>query len=537
MRFVLYGMPCAGKTTVLQALGDKLEIINGSDWLNRYAGGRFSDLTKEQKKEARIKYTEYLASLKEDILSDGHYAFEEEVVFTPADGEIYDVFLYLYCEPELLWSRMQDSDKNRRFSALSVENLSRWQSFEIENLRRECHSRKKDFYVIPWEKNCTAYMREFIMHIRQGFSACKMGEEICDKIRTWYPTPCALNIVDGDKTYLKQDSFRVCSDDAKTTIFDGDFYTGYQSWLFERETAGLSYHYEKLGQCSVNELLTERLDLEKSVILSSGVTSIWKRISELHKIPHVIASPLISADTKYYTVRLLMEYGYEITAFGDSKTDVYMLLAAKKGCFCIGDRLSGSVKNFDLSGIELLYEKTPYILSEDETYSIQSLTDICKSNSGISGNRLAAAHFALGQTLGLEIRKKFPNVNTAVLVLERGGRFFGDGLYTSFGGRFYPVNPKSGEFPNVNCERVVIVDSVINTGNSILETIGKLEQEIPSVNICIATNVIQKEAIQKLKAYKIFAIRVSENKFVGAKLSRQNGNKGPDTADRLYNLI
>ena len=76
MKFALYGMPCAGKTTLLNALDSRIHIVNGSAWLNKYTDGNFSRLPENEKVEWRIKYTEYLAGITDEhIISDGHYAF------------------------------------------------------------------------------------------------------------------------------------------------------------------------------------------------------------------------------------------------------------------------------------------------------------------------------------------------------------------------------------------------------------------------------------------------------------------------------
>ena len=91
---------------------------------------------------------------------------------------------------------------------------------------------------------------------------------------------------------------------------------------------------------------------------------------------------------------------------------------------------------------------------EDE--EVQADIAICKSNSGISGSRLAAAHVRLGEEIGRHIATVFPEKNTSILVLERGGRFFGDGVYMGAGGIFYSMNPKQDDAPVINTERVVI---------------------------------------------------------------------------------
>lgn len=155
----------------------------------------------------------------------------------------------------------------------------------------------------------------------------------------------------------------------------------------------------------------------------------------------------------------------------------------------------------------------------------------------ISGSRLAAAHVRLGEKIGRHIATVFPEKNTSILVLERGGRFFGDGVYMGAGGIFYSMNPKQDDAPVINTERVVIVDSVINTGKSIMRIIDELKNHNPGIDVIIAANVIQNEAAELFKDYLVFATRLSKNSFVGVNQSKQTGKTGPDTADRLFNLI
>ena len=122
-------------------------------------------------------------------------------------------------------------------------------------------------------------------------------------------------------------------------------------------------------------------------------------------------------------------------------------------------------------------------------------------------------------------------------MLERGGRFFGDGLYSTFGGTFYSFNPKIDSIPNIDTPRIVIVDSVINTGKSIVKQIDLLRKSHPNTEIVIATNVIQRKALELFKNYKVYAVRISDNFYIGMKQANQIAGTGPDTADRLFNLI
>ena len=495
------------------------------------ASGNFSGLSAVEKNRLRLRYADMLSERTDTFISDGHYSFPDDVVFTEADGSLYDVFLYLYCKPEIIRERLRLSEKNRRFSHLSVENIKKWQDSEIESLRRECHDRNKDFCVIS--DISSAELQEFIDMTGKGFGSYRLAQKITDKIQKIFPLPCELHICDGDRTVIKQDSFRVCTDGYITHVFDGNFYTDYQALKFSREVKGLKYDTEKSVEIQLNDMVYSRISGKNYIILSSGITVLWEILAERFGLKNVIADTMISADTKYFVVKMLQEKGYTVTAYGDSKNDLYMLKQADTGFLYIGECLSSSLKNADTSCIRLLYDKSPYILA-DVNENIADDISVCKSDSGISGARLADAHIRLGKILGETVRRFVPDTDTAVIVLERGGIFFGAGLYTGFGGTFYSYNPKKDELPEIRHKTVIIVDSVINTGKSVLNITEHLK---PETEIFIATNVIQKNALYYLKNYKIFAVRISDNFFTGSKQKRQKNGKGPDTADRLFNYI
>lgn len=535
MKYVLYGLQCAGKTSLLSKLN--IPVIHGSMELNRMASGKFSDLSDEEKNKLRIEYTKQLSDRDDTFISDGHYSFLDKVVFTDSDGNLYDVFIYCYCKPEQIKERLQVSSKNHRFTELSLERIKKWQNFEIENLRSECHKRNKDFYVV--HDITSADLQGFIENIESEYSSYHIAEKISESIMSIYPKPCELHICDGDKTIIKQDSFRVCTNNYVTHAFDGNFYTGYQSMLFSTEVQNVEYDISKLSEISLNKRIHNIITDKNYIILSSGITVLWKKLAVQFGLKNVIADTLISADTKYFVVKILQDKGYNIVAYGDSKNDYYMLKKADRGYLYIGPYLSHSLENTDMSGIKMIYDKSPYILTDttDITDSVKKDIEICKSSSGINGSRLVESHTRLGRTLGKSLQKFIPNLGTSIIVLERGGRFFGNGVYESFDGVFFPYDPKTDDLPDIHSNIVVIVDSVINTGKSILDTICKLKQKVRNIEIFIVTNVIQEKAIELLKDYKIFAVRTSSNSFIGKRQNEQKDGNGPDTADRLFNYI
>lgn len=532
MKYVMYGLPCAGKTTLLNDL--KITVVHGSMELNRMASGKFSDLPDDKKVALRVKYTEQLSKREDSFISDGHYSFFDNVVFTEADGNLYDVFMYLYCDPEIIAQRIQLSPKNKRFSQLSTEQLHKWQNYEIECLRKECHIRNKDFYII--HDVITLNLQEFIERIESGFSSYTLAKNIVDRITAVYSEPCELHIVDGDKTIIEQDSFRICTNNYVTHTFDGNFYTGYQAMQFNAETENMNYDIDMLSTILLNQAVYGRIADKNYVVLSSGITILWKKLAVQLRLKNVIADTMISADTKYYVVKQLQNKGYSIIAYGDSKNDYYMLKQADKGYLYIGSYLSRSLRDTDTSGISLIYDKSPYIMANEKNDIAEDIK-ICKSNSGINGAPLADAHIRLGKILGGVLKGIIPQIDSAVIVLERGGRFFGDGVYTGFGGTFYSYDPKNDILPDIQQGIAVIVDSVINTGKSVLDMIDRLKQKNPEIEVIIAANVIQEKTINILQKYKVFAIRTSDNSYIGSRQATQKNGKGPDTADRLYNYI
>lgn len=83
MKYVLYGLPCAGKTTLMNELA--ISVIHGSTELNKMASGNFLCLPDRQKTELRIRYAEKLSERTDSFISDGHYSFLDEIIFTEAD--------------------------------------------------------------------------------------------------------------------------------------------------------------------------------------------------------------------------------------------------------------------------------------------------------------------------------------------------------------------------------------------------------------------------------------------------------------------
>lgn len=190
------------------------------------------------------------------------------------------------------------------------------------------------------------------------------------------------------------------------------------------------------------------------------------------------------------------------------------------------------------------------ILNEvDNNGDIEKLISICKSNSGVMGTKLRAAHHELGERVGEMIEKEYHTDKPfAVVLLMRSASPFGQGIADVLDcpllfldekhDRRWKMNDCNNRFISENHEvleksAVILADAVINTGETITQIYDTLIQITDE--ILLAANVIQSEFDPKDKI--VYGTRRSDNKFKGSQVLKQEGGKGPDTGDRLFRTL
>lgn len=355
MRIGLYGLPTAGKTFILDAVRN-FEVLAGSSLLKTLAPD-FHALTVEEKTHVRKQLAEQLKA-KDNFIMDGHYSFGDEVVFTDEDGELYDIFLYLYVDPDIIKKRMEDSLRNKKYHAFDVE---KWQMFELESLRQYCHEHNKDFYVLdnPGKGYFpdVSVVLEFIDSLEAGYSCVSYARK---SVRNILENTKArmICLADGDKTLIIEDSSGVLG--YKTHIFDGNFYTGFQAWRHNREMTDFlrfidwtGQPFEKLG-IHFNRSVIQRIKVP-CFVLTAGHYGVWKEIANELKMP-MYCGEQMSAETKYFIAKFLQEQGLKIVAYGDSMNDYYMLKQADEGYLIAkaDGTISRSLKYVDMEGITIV---------------------------------------------------------------------------------------------------------------------------------------------------------------------------------------
>ena len=163
----------------------------------------------------------------------------------------------------------------------------------------------------------------------------------------------------------------------------------------------------------------------------------------------------------------------------------------------------------------------------EKTEAIKELVAITKSNSGISGPELAKAHMELGRLLAEQMPKLDPE-NTTIVAMMRGGIFFAEGMYFAMGCKIQNYDPKHEQFVRPETKNVILVDSVVNTGKTILNILDP--------DMKVACCVINEQAVPLVDRC-LYTVRVSKNSFVGKNVKKQEGKVGPDTTMRLFNQL
>lgn len=349
MRIGLYGLPTAGKSYILNAVRN-LEALSGSNLLKEIEPN-FHELTEEQKESVRRELALRLRQ-KDKFIMDGHYSFGENVVFTESDGQLYDTFIYLYVDPQIISERMSDSIRNSKYLQYDIE---RWQYFELESLRLYCHENNKDFYVIDnpgkgFFANISIIL-EFIDSVVAGYSCVGFAKEVADKITE----SNVVSLIDGDKTFIKEDSSSLLG--YKTHLFDGNFYSGFQAWRHNRELTEylryIDYSVQPIDEMNltINEDIQEMIE-GNSVILTTGHYGSWKQIADKYNM-NLFYGPQMCSDTKYFITKFLQDRGSKVIAFGDSMNDYYMLKQADESYLVLkrDGSVSSSLSGKNLEGI------------------------------------------------------------------------------------------------------------------------------------------------------------------------------------------
>ena len=293
-------------------------------------------------------------------------------------------------------------------------------------------------------------------------------------------------------------------------------------------------------------------------------------------------------------------HGSYVWAFGDSPLDLDMLRAAHQAVVVTGEESSRShsmdnelatlleadgfhprqmvlpahaTPRLDLSRLPLIQLSEQFIMDEificwnqlhivDATHHpTAKILMTPMRDAAVSGPALRGAHHRVGWYLATEyctgimgvetftIRhvQGHPTVGhrilheneTLIVALMRGGEPMALGVSEALPtASFHHAQEPRDISPKylVNVKTVVLVDSVVNSGKSILEFVRHIRTCQATVRILVVAGVIQSQSVttssiaqefRRFRHLSFIALRLSENKFTGS--------GGTDTGNRLFN--
>ena len=585
MKFAIYGVSRSGKNYLIEQLVDyfqkkdlPLMHINGSGILKELAqqiyAKDFKVLSEAEKDILRKEFVVRLDAAEKEygnIVVDGHYAFYNEggelfKVFTESDKNAYDVFFYLETKPSEIIQRMRNSFGDKRNEEMTEAQVAVWQDYEISEMSEELLRSDKELYVLRYGEEVFEYIYEVVALGR--YNSLRIATEMLESVNIDFVHNTII-VIDCDKTLSVEDTTNVACDvkgldkDVFRQIYAGDRYSNYQAWLANRYIAENNIFDEGIVQEVVdkthfNESIISDLKAKQEVeilALSAGFTKAWVSLLKKANLQAEVLttnSGIVSKYVKYFVVKLLKQQGKFVVAVGDSLLDGLMLKEANVGYIATTKGYRKNVENFLKRNSfirQLRYFDYQYdFLSGDEfILSAKALSPndfiakniaLCKSGSGCTGKALRNAHYELGQEVAKMIRCDSKDDDFAVIILMRSGLPFGMGIADYFD---CPVLFSNGdaadlsrqlEENNLYGKKLIICDGVVNTGKSIYGLIKNCNLS----NIIIATNVLS-DKVDKTQMFPIYATRISQNSFVGAKQKVVVNGKGPDTSDRLFQLL
>lgn len=386
MKIVLYGISRVGKDTLITRLVEKLNgqlsHVKGSSTLKnlsqKYYIKDFSELTIIQKNNVRELFIDYLNSLsdmKASVIVDGHYAFPNQnndfnVVFTDADLNAYDVFVYLKQSPDNVIKNTQNSISHAHYSYLqNRESIEKWMNYEIQGLSQRCFEREKDFILVDGDyEDIIDFMMNLVIN-PESFLSSYIAQNLFNKILKNIVMDKQIILLDCDKTVSIDDPTMALAkglmiDKSQVKeIFLGDYYTVYQFYrlhkLLHKDGSGeLITHLASITELNQNLIKDIKKHPSKSLVIgiTTGLSDLWHVINEQHAIfdvligyghtkatnvIHTFVTPIVKGK-----LAKMLNSLTPVKVVGDSIIDIWMLKHASQGFVVVNGKRDERIQRF-----------------------------------------------------------------------------------------------------------------------------------------------------------------------------------------------
>lgn len=648
----LYGISGSGKTTILKELQLLLSettwsFYEGSAVLSDVVGDggleRFGQMEQKERARHRQQAIETIQKRCEATGTTGVVAGHGTLwengsvapITTPADFEVYTHIIYLNASAEVISQRIRD-DETRTRQSLSIEELSRWQETEREQLREDCIAHNILFCSL--DTYSSTKIKNFIEKFTLDTEESNLSSAKRQLGTIWRNCQdrqlSTILLLDGDKTLSAQDTgslfwekrskmlpYTLGANPLEKAFRYGYSYKAFRQAALLYEEACNDEEYDILCDAVASEVklypefvcllhFIARQQKVKAIIVTSGLRDVWEKVLKRESLSddvEVIGGGrfsdglVVTADVKK-GLASVSRHGYEVQtwAFGDSPLDIGMMIAAHIAIVVVGDEetrsksmekeLLDAIERPSLSASQVLLPETnpppprldttklplAQLTSTEVTLAIlhgrpspkppliYRATDYTGKllmtpmrDASVSGPDLREAHHRvgwflatqhLGDIVGLE---EYPiaHVNgtkttghrfrhekqMTIVALMRGGEPMAFGVSAAAPkARFMHAN-NSEDITSIHLAgqiTMVLVDSVINSGKSVLDFVRHIRSLHATIRVVIIVGVVQEDFIKEGKLdefgnVSLIMLRKSENKYTGS--------GGTDTGNRLFN--
>ncbi|KAH7093716.1 uracil phosphoribosyltransferase-domain-containing protein [Paraphoma chrysanthemicola] len=566
----LYGVSGSGKTHLLNQVkvstgfrDSRFAFYDGSELINQVVPGGLDGLKQINCRERN-----------ETAVIAGHYMFwdtsrspKEVVVGIDKDWETYTHMIYLNTYRERTELRRICHDRGILFTTVN-ENASSVGNVTTMKLARLL----QDFHEHTETTN-----ERTVLH---ALDLALGDQEPLDKII----------LLDADRTLAPQDTGAMFWNEmaAQTDFADNPLrklFTrhGYSYTSFRQAT--LLYESVAAVFDTVCEYVADRVVLypemqkllaraaheshTRAIVGTCGLSKVWKKVLRRYGLAHVQVIGggrvddwyVVTRTTKGNIVDELHAKKLRVYAFGDSPLDMAMLSKAYHAYIIVGaaetrsTSMDAVLETAISKGLQAKQILLPPTTLPRLTLSLLPQYDLTQNNLNQIFHRpfihvisRPARHILQTPTrdatlAGPALRKAHEDIgkisaHTLIVPLMRGGEPMAFGIssvlpHASFAHARAYTDLRAGVLRVKST--LILVDSVINSGTSIVEFLTPCRRDWPLVRVVVVAGVVQVDAVRATDLGRmlardarlsVVALRVSENRYVGKGVT--------DTGDRLF---
>ncbi|RKK20794.1 hypothetical protein BFJ65_g7488 [Fusarium oxysporum f. sp. cepae] len=536
----LYGLPATGKSTVLEGLRNKLgetefAFFDGSDVISYLVHGGLKAFQKLEDPEKKKWRAEAITHIKNEAAASGKIAV------------VTGHFMF--------WSKEDSAPFD--MTGLSAENWILWQTLEVTILRDLCRQHKILFTTVqnPALENVLPLVQHFRELAPAGSNLAQVKKRLGEIIALHDSKELQTFLVfGGDRTLSAEDGGRLLVDELEQNgtglkdsamrdffmIGGGRFSDGY--FVTPGVKAAVVSHLRDVHDLNVWAFGDSPLDIPMLWEADQAVVVVGDEKKRSTTMDAALATAIQDGHLRARQVLLpstssprLDNNSLPVVSFDDgdfvkSIVDPRPELRPLKKY----DATNKAASNILMSPMRSAAVSGPMLRAANANVGRYLATEYVSKLIGLE--EFTISHVQGHQTTGHRLRNE---AKTSIIAFMRGGEPMAFGISDVFPQAMFVHASSADDVKKHQVQgqsNVILVDSVINSGKSVIELIKRVVRLEPNISIRVVAGVVQTEAIAEGHLFAkvmrrhgagLIALRISENKFTGTKTT--------DTGNRLLN--